>query len=123
MAQATTAAGGRRTEADRLKKGGRLAALTRHPEVGALFVMVVVILAIGIASDGNAFNPLGLKNNLSVISQFGIIATGACLLMIAGEFDLSIGSMIGFAGMAMAMMLKWGLPFGLGPATPLTASS
>jgi simple sugar transport system permease protein len=41
--------------------------------------------------------------------------------MIAGEFDLSIGSMIGFTGMAMAMMLKWGLPFGLGAATPFTA--
>ena len=27
------------------------------------------------------------------------MAVGACLLMIAGEFDLSIGSMIGFAGM------------------------
>lgn len=29
--------------------------------------------------------------------------------------------MIGFAGMSMAMMLKWGLPFGLGEATPLSA--
>lgn len=120
MAQATTTAA-RRTEADRLKKGGRLSALTRHPEIGVFCVMVFVILAIGIASGGTAFNALGLKNNLSVISQFGIIAIGACLLMIAGEYDLSIGSMIGFAGMSMAMMLKWGLPFGLGPATPLTA--
>ncbi|MES2113624.1 MAG: ABC transporter permease, partial [Pseudomonadota bacterium] len=31
------------------------------------------------------------------------IAIGACLLMIAGEFDLSIGSMIGFAGMMIAI--------------------
>jgi simple sugar transport system permease protein len=31
-----------------------------------------------------------------------IIAVGACLLMIAGEFDLSVGSMIGFAGMMIA---------------------
>lgn len=120
MAQSTTSAV-RRTEADRLKKEGRLGALKRHPEVGVFFVMVFVILAIGIASNGNAFNPLGLKNNFTVIAQFGIIATGACLLMIAGDFDLSIGSMIGFAGMAMAMMLKWGLPFGLGEATPMTA--
>ncbi len=120
MAQTTTSAA-RRTEADRLRKGGRLSALTRHPEIGVFCVMVFVILAIGIASGGNAFNALGLKNNLSVISQFGIIAVGACLLMIAGEYDLSIGSMIGFAGMSMAMMLKWGLPFGLGPATPLSA--
>ena len=120
MAQSSANAVGR-TEADRLNKGGRLSALGRRPEVGAFLVMVVIILAIGFASNGNAFNPLGLKNNLSIISQFGIIATGACLLMIAGEFDLSIGSMIGFAGMSMAMMLKWGLPFGLGEATPLSA--
>lgn len=120
MAQASTGPA-RRTEADRLRKGGRFSAVTRRPEIGVFCVMVFVVVAIGLASDGNAFNALGLKNNLSVISQFGIIATGACLLMIAGEYDLSIGSMIGFAGMSMAMMLKWGLPFGLGEATPLTA--
>jgi simple sugar transport system permease protein len=110
-----------RTEADRLRKGGRLRVLLRRPETGALVVMVAVVAAIAIASGGTAFNPLGLKNNLSIIAQFGIIATGASLLMIAGEFDLSIGSMIGFTGMAMAMMLKWGLPFGLGPASPFAA--
>jgi len=120
MAQPSASAG-RRTEADRLKKEGRLGALKRHPEVGVFLVMIFVIVAISIASNGNAFNALGLKNNFTVIAQFGIIATGACLLMIAGDFDLSIGSMIGFAGMSMAMMLKWGLPFGLGEATPLTA--
>jgi len=43
-----------------------------------------------------------------VISQLGIIALGAGLLIIAGEFDLSIGSMIGFAGACMAMILRWG---------------
>jgi len=100
---------------------GLLAELKRRPEAGSFLVMMAVIIAIAIASNGNAFNALGLKNNLSIIAQFGIIATGACLLMIAGDFDLSIGSMIGFAGMSMAMMLKWGLPFGLGEATPLTA--
>ena len=120
MSQTNPVAPGRK-EADQFNKGGRLRVLLRRPEVGAFFVMVAVVAAIAIASNGVALNPLGLKNNLSIISQFGIIATGACLLMIAGEFDLSIGSMIGFAGMAMAMMLKWGLPFGLGPATPATA--
>ena len=120
MSQTSPVALGRK-EADKFNKGGRLRVLLRRPEVGAFFVMIAVIAAIAIASNGVALNPLGLKNNLSIISQFGIIATGACLLMIAGEFDLSIGSMIGFAGMAMAMMLKWGLPFGLGPATPATA--
>jgi simple sugar transport system permease protein len=111
----------RRAEADRMQKGGIFAELRRRPEIGSFIVMITVIIAIAIASDGNAFNALGLKNNLSIIAQFGIIAIGACLLMIAGDFDLSIGSMIGFAGMSMAMMLKWGLPFGLGEATPASA--
>jgi simple sugar transport system permease protein len=39
----------------------------------------------------------------TVSAQFMIIAVGACLLMIAGEFDLSVGSMIGFAGMMIAI--------------------
>lgn len=110
-----------RNEADRLKQETWFERMVRRPEMGAFVVMVVIIIALAIASDGRAFNALGVKNNIAIIAQFGIIATGASLLMIAGEFDLSIGSMIGFAGMSMAMMLKWGLPFGLGEATPLTA--
>ncbi|MEM0900516.1 MAG: ABC transporter permease [Pseudomonadota bacterium] len=110
-----------RTESDRLVQESWLQRLIRRPEVGAFCVMVFIIVALAFASDGRAFNALGLKNNIAIIAQFGIIATGAAMLMIAGEFDLSIGSMIGFAGMSMAMMLKWGLPFGLGDATPFSA--
>jgi simple sugar transport system permease protein len=40
---------------------------------------------------------------MQVAAYLGIIAIGACLLMIAGEFDLSLGSMIGFAGMVIAI--------------------
>ncbi len=110
-----------RSESDRLQRESWLQSTIRRPEIGAFIVMIVIIVALLFASNGKAFNALGLKNNIKIISQFGIIALGAAMLMIAGEFDLSIGSMIGFAGMAMAMMLKWGLPFGLGAATPFTA--
>ena len=108
-------------ESDRMAKETGLQRMIRRPEMGAFVVMIVIIFALFWASEGKAFNALGLKNNIKIIAQYGIIATGAAMLMIAGEFDLSIGSMIGFAGMAMAMMLKWGLPFGLGEATPFTA--
>jgi len=110
-----------RSEADRLQKETWFQRMVRRPEIGAFVVMIVIIVALAIASDGKAFNALGLKNNIKIIAQYGIIAMGAALLMIAGEFDLSIGSMIGFAGMSMALMLKWGLPFGLGEATPFLA--
>jgi len=111
-----------RSEHDRLNQDSFIKKLIRRPESGAFAVMLLVIIAIGFASKGNAYNALGLKNNLTVIAQFGIIAIAACLLMIAGEFDLSIGSMIGFAGMSMTVLLKWGMPFmGVGPVSPATA--
>ncbi len=109
------------SESDRLVEETRFQRLIRRPEIGAFIVMIVIIIALAIASEFKAFNALGLKNNIKIIAQYGIIAIGAALLMIAGEFDLSIGSMIGFAGMSMALMLKWGLPFGLGEATPFLA--
>jgi len=110
-----------RSESDRLQSENWFQKITRRPEIGAFLVMVVIIVALAFASEGKAFNALGLKNNMAIIAQLGIIATGAALLMIAGEFDLSIGPMIAFAGMSIAIMLKWGLPFGLGEATPFVA--
>ena len=95
--------------------------MIRRPEIGSFIVMMIIIVYLGVASDGKAFNALGLKNNVAIIAQLGIIAVGAALLMIAGEFDLSIGPMIAFAGMSIAIMMKWGLPFGLGEATPFLA--
>ncbi|WP_413990800.1 ABC transporter permease [Labrys okinawensis] len=47
----------------------------------------------------------------TVSAQFMIIAVGACLLMISGEFDLSVGSMIGFSGIVIALLsTTFGLP-------------
>lgn len=53
----------------------------------------------------------GIANWLDVAAQVGILATAVTLLMIAGEFDLSIGSMIGAAGMVIAIgMTEFALP-------------
>ncbi len=68
--------------------------------VGAIAVFTFFIL---FAHDSGMFNSQGILNWSIVSAQFMIIAVGACLLMIAGEFDLSVGSMIGFAGMMIAI--------------------
>jgi simple sugar transport system permease protein len=50
-------------------------------------------------------------NFLEVSAQLGILAVAVTLLMIAGEFDLSVGSMIGFAGVVIAIpAVMWGWP-------------
>ena len=60
------------------------------------------------------FSLEGVMNWGVVSAQFAVIAVGACLLMIAGEFDLSVGSMIGFSGIVMALLsTTFGLPMWL----------
>jgi simple sugar transport system permease protein len=108
-----------RQESDRLASKGWLKSLLARPEIGPIGVMLLLFGMLGYFSipagefslnpfAGEGFNALGIRNNLRVIAQLGIIALGAGLLIIAGEFDLSIGSMIGFAGACMAMVLRWG---------------
>jgi simple sugar transport system permease protein len=75
-----------------------------RPELGGICGTVIVFLFFAIfAGNSGMFNSQGVLNWSTVSAQFMIIAVGACLLMIAGEFDLSVGSMIGFAGMMIAI--------------------
>lgn len=75
-----------------------------RPELGGMVGTVAVFtFFLLFAFDSGMFNSQGILNWSIVSAQFMIIAVGACLLMIAGEFDLSVGSMIGFAGMMMAI--------------------
>jgi simple sugar transport system permease protein len=84
-----------------------------RPELGAVAGTVLVFLFFGIVAGGSGmFTALGVINFLEVSAQLGIIAVAACMLMIGGEFDLSIGSMIGAAGVIIAIpavQLGWPL--------------
>lgn len=83
-----------------------------RPELGAICGTIAVFAFFLIAAPGSGmFTLQGVMNWGTESAQFAIIAVGACLLMIAGEFDLSIGSMIGFSGMAIALLsAQFGLP-------------
>ena len=110
---APVAAGSALAAADeRVREIGRLRKLLARPEFGALAGTVMVFLLFGLSAGGSGmFSAEGVINWGTVAAFLGILAVGAALLMIAGEFDLSIGSMIGFAGMMMAIpCLYWGWP-------------
>jgi len=75
------------------------------------------------AGDSGMFALDGLMNWSVVSGYLGILAVGACLLMIAGEFDLSIGSMIGFTGMVAAIPpLYFGWPVWLSMVVSLACA-
>ncbi|MGC3939064.1 ABC transporter permease [Roseobacter sp. EG26] len=82
-----------------------------RPELGGIVGTFAVFTLFALfAFDSGMFNSQGVMNWTIVSAQFMIIAVGACLLMICGEFDLSVGSMIGFAGMMIAVfgvVLAW----------------
>jgi simple sugar transport system permease protein len=87
--------------------------LMARPELGAVAGTILVFAFFAIIASGTGmFSALGVINFLEVSAQLGIIAVAACMLMIGGEFDLSIGSMIGAAGVIMAIpatLLGWPL--------------
>jgi len=90
---------------ERVKKISGLRKALIRPELGGIVGTVAVFSFFFIfAFDSGMFNSQGVLNWSIVSAQFMIIAVGACLLMIAGEFDLSVGSMIGFAGMSIAIL-------------------
>jgi simple sugar transport system permease protein len=114
MASTTTAAP-RAPGSDRLRQLSLAQRILGRPAAGALIIVVfvwVVFAALSLARGNAAFLGLaGTLNYLDVAAQIGVLATSVALLMIAGEFDLSIGSMVGFAGILMAIGVTiWGLP-------------
>lgn len=100
---------------ERIRKTSSLRKAMVRPELGAVCgTILVFVFFFLIARDSGMFSPEGVENWLTVSAQFAIIAVGACLLMIAGEFDLSVGSMIGFAGIIIAILsVQWGVPISL----------
>src|SRR5918911_2417709 len=73
--------------------------LIGRPETGALFgaaVMFVIFAFIAPSSD-LFLTRSNLSGMLSITAELGIVAMAVTLLMIAGQFDLSVGSVLGFS--------------------------
>jgi simple sugar transport system permease protein len=98
---------------ERLRKTSIVTEAMRRPELGAIAGLIVVLIFFLFTASPTMFTLSGAMTILAPASQLGILAIAAALLMIGGEFDLSIGSMIAFAGLAFAAALvnaHWPLP-------------
>jgi simple sugar transport system permease protein len=95
---------------------GALKRLMTRPELAAVAgaILVFVFFAV-VAGDSGFLTTGGAASYLEVAAQLGIVAVPVALLMIAGEFDLSVGSMVGAAGMIIAISVsEYGLPLLVG---------
>ncbi|MBL8908645.1 MAG: ABC transporter permease [Rhizobiales bacterium] len=100
------------THDERVRSVSVLSRLLGRPELGAAAGALLVVVFFALVAGGSGlFSAKGIVNFLEVSAQLGILAAAVSMLMIAGEFDLSIGSMIGFAGILIAIpTIAWGWP-------------
>ena len=96
---------------ERLQQASFLTQLMRRPELGAIAGLLAVLVFFFLTADASMFTLAGAMTILAPASQLGIMAIAAALLMIGGEFDLSIGSMVAFAGLVFGVaIVNFGQP-------------
>src|SRR5258708_4209989 len=76
-----------------------------RPETGAVAGSVAVWIFFAIVAGSSGFlTSRGASSYLSVSAELAIQAVPVALLMIGGEFDLSVGSTVGACGMIIAIL-------------------
>ena len=90
------------------RRDSLLRRLVSAPEFGP-FVLLLVELAVFTAINPAFISALNISNTLTFTVELGLIALAMTLLMTAGEFDLSVGSLFGFAPVLMWTLFNGGL--------------
>jgi simple sugar transport system permease protein len=99
----------------RYRKIGLLDRIRSHPAgpVAIVFTVLLILCVLYALANPTSFYFLS-KGNMSLvlraIPNFGIVALGVGLLMISGEFDLSVGSVYVAAPFGMALVYANGVP-------------
>jgi len=97
---------------ERLVERSFVTRLLTRPELGAVTGTIVVWIFFAIVAGERGFLSLkGAATYLEVAAELGILSVTVALLMIGGEFDLSIGSIVGAAGMTITVLsVQFGWP-------------
>lgn len=81
------------------------------PELAALVLLAVLVIVFQIRSDGIFLSANNLRGILGILPEIGLMVIGVTILMICGEFDLSVGSVFALMPMVMAVLLADGMSF------------
>jgi simple sugar transport system permease protein len=100
--------------------GPSLGSLLRRPEAGAFLGLLAVLIFFAVFGGITFLTPAGMSSWLNVAANLGIIAIPVGLLMIAGELDISVGAMVPFGAMTVAVISgHYGMSIWLGIAVTL----
>ena len=93
------------------------------PELAGLILLLLLIVVFQIRSHGVFLNQDNLRGILGILPEAGLVAIGVTILMISGEFDLSVGSVFALMPMTMAVLMVHGAPFPLALLVGLLVSA
>lgn len=102
------------------RASGAIGRAIRRPEAGSFLGMFVVFIFFAFAAGLIFLSPAGFASWLNVAAEIGIVALPIGMLMIAGELDLSIGSVIPASSLTFAIISgHYGAPEAVGIAGAL----
>jgi len=82
-----------------------------RPELAGVVLLIVLTILFEGTSNGVFLSYENLRGLLGLLPEMAIVAMGVTILMIAGEFDISVGSVFALAPMVMAISLVAGASF------------
>ncbi len=94
---------------ERTRRSTTLAFVAANQWVLILLLTIGLGLFTGLINE-RFFNPRNIISILEQSSVLGLVAAGATILIISGNFDISVGAMIGLAAVVMAMVVLAGYP-------------
>ena len=89
--------------------------IARHiREYGLLFALIAIMVFFQIVTGGTLLRPVNITNLFLQNSYIIIMALGMLLVIVGGNIDLSVGSVMGFIGaLAAVMIVSWDIPVGV----------
>jgi len=80
-------------------------------EYGLLFALIAIMVFFQIVTDGTLMRPINITNLFLQNSYIIIMALGMLIVIVGGNIDLSVGSVMGFIGALSAVMIvNWQVP-------------
>ena len=84
---------------------------THLREYGLLFALIAIMVFFQIVTGGTLMRPINITNLFLQNSYIIIMALGMLIVIVGGNIDLSVGSVMGFIGaLAAVMIVNWNWP-------------
>ncbi len=88
--------------------GRKRLSLTINLRTFAIVIAIILLWAVfAVASDGSFITRRNLSNLFRQMSIVGVLGTGALLVIVSGNIDLSVGLLAGFCGCVGAILMSY----------------